>query len=82
MRCPSRSNAAARLTESVDLPTPPLPLAIARTRVEAPTEIPFERSVTLPRSFWVSAARSSGLMTSNSSETDSTPGSGSRCSLT
>ena len=52
MRCPSRSKAAARLTESVDLPTPPLPLAIARTRVDASTEIPFERSVTLPRSFW------------------------------
>ena len=42
----------------------------------------FERSVTLPRNRCVSAARSSGLMTSNSSETDSTPGSGSRCSLT
>ncbi len=82
MRWPSRSNAAARFTESVDLPTPPLPLAIARTRVDAPTEIPFERPSTLPRSFCVSAARSSGLITSNSSETDSTPGSGSMCSRT
>ena len=53
MRWPSRSNAAARFTESVDLPTPPLPLAIASTRVEAPTEIPFERPSTLPRSFCV-----------------------------
>ena len=82
MRCPSRSNAAARLTDSVDLPTPPLPLATASTRVEASTEMPFERPVTPPRSRCVSAARSSGLMTSNSSETDSTPGSGSTCSRT
>ncbi len=82
MRWPSRSKAAARFTESVDLPTPPLPLAIARTRVEASTEMPFERPLTSPRSLVVSAARSSGLITSKSSETDSTPGSGSRCSAT
>jgi len=44
--------------------------------------IPFVRSVIPPRSFFVSAARSSGLITSNSSETDSTPGNGRRCSLT
>src|SRR4029453_10531821 len=57
-------------------------LAIARTRFNAPTDIPFERPSTLPRSFCVRAARSSGLITSNSSETDSTPARGRRCSLT
>ena len=33
MRCPSVENAAARFAVSVDLPTPPFPLAIASTRV-------------------------------------------------
>ena len=66
---------------SVDLPTPPLPEATAITRVERSSEMPFVRSFTPPRSRVVSAAFSSGLMTSNSSETVSTPGSGesSRC---
>ena len=48
--------------------------------MDASTEMPFVRSVIPPRSFCVSAARSSGLITSKSSETDSTPGSGNRCS--
>ena len=43
---------------------------------------PFERGATPPRSFLVSAARSSGVMTSKASDTDSTPGSGSTCSRT
>ncbi len=40
------------------------------------------RSVTPPRSFVVSAARSSGVMTSKASETRSTPGSAQTCSRT
>ena len=71
MRWPSWSNAAARLAESVDLPTPPLPLATAITRVERSSWIPFVRSVTEPRSRAVRVPRSSGVITPNSSETRS-----------
>ena len=71
MRWPSLSNAAARLAESVDLPTPPLPLATAITRVSRSSWMPFVRSVTEPRSRAVSALRSSGVITPNSSETRS-----------
>ncbi len=37
---PSRARAAARFTVSDDLPTPPLPLATASTRVDASSESP------------------------------------------
>ena len=39
-RRPAEDSAAARLTVSDDLPTPPLPLATARTRVERSTRDP------------------------------------------
>src|SRR5919109_5643431 len=81
-RCPSASNAAARLTVSDVLPTPPLPEAIASTRVERSSEIPFVRSVTEPRSFSVSTAFSSCESTSKESETERTPGRDATCSLT
>ena len=76
MRWPSWSKAAARLAESVDLPTPPLPLATAITRVSRSSWMPFVRSVTEPRSRAVSALRSSGVITPNSSETRCTPSTG------
>src|SRR5919201_1742228 len=66
VRWPCSAKAAARFALSVDLPTPPLPLAIANTRVSRSSAIPFVRSVTEPRSRAVSAARSSGVTTSNS----------------
>ena len=68
-RAPCAANAAARLTVSVDLPTPPLPEATAITRVVGSSWIALSDSGRPPRSFEVSAARSSGLMTSNSSRT-------------
>ena len=77
---PSASSAAARLTVSEDLPTPPLPLATAITRVRGSSEIDF--SGRPPRSFVVSAAFSSGLITSNRSSTRSTFGSEPTCSAT
>src|SRR5919202_2319751 len=81
-RCPWRLKAAARLAVSDDLPTPPLPLATAITRVERSSEMPCVRSVTPPRSFVVSAAFSSGDMTSNSSATRATPPTGARARAT
>ena len=60
-------------TVSEDLPTPPLPEAIASTRVRGGSWMP--RLGTPPRSCVVSAARSSGDMTSKSSRTERTPGS-------
>src|SRR5919201_4091975 len=76
VRWPSCEKAAARFAASDDLPTPPLPLAIASTRVERSSEIPFVRSVTEPRRRAVRAERSSGVITSNSSATRSTPATG------
>ena len=77
---PSWSSAAARLTVSDDLPTPPLPLAIAITRVRGSSEIDF--SGRPPRSFVVSADFSSGVITPKRSSTRSTPGTLATCSAT
>src|SRR5437868_9092932 len=74
---PSVANAAARFTVSVDLPTPPLPDATAMMRVVAGSWTP--RVSAPPRSLVVSAARSSGVITSNRSSTDATPGSEPTC---
>ena len=65
---------------SDDLPTPPLPLATAITRVEGSSEIDFGGRP--PRSFVDSAAFSSALMTSKRSSTRATPGSEPTCSAT
>src|SRR5215471_11095037 len=65
--------AAARLTVSDDLPTPPLPEATAITRVVGSSWIALSSSGRPPRSFEVSAARSSGVITSKSSRTEPTP---------
>ena len=56
-----------------DLPTPPLPEATAITRVVGSSWIVLSSAGLPPRSFVVSAMRSSGLITSNSSFTDVTP---------
>ena len=58
LRAPRRGS-----TVSDDLPTPPLPEATASTRVFGESRMPFDS--TPPRSFVVSAARSSGDITSN-----------------
>src|SRR6266508_2668946 len=71
---PSCASATARFADSVDLPTPPLPLQTASTRVDASSERPFDRSCIPPRSLVVSAWRSSAVITSNPSATRSTPG--------
>src|SRR5580765_506908 len=76
VRWPRPSNAAARFALRVDLPTPPLPLATAITRVERSSWMPFVRSVTVPRRRAVRALRSSGVITPNSSETRCTPSTG------
>ena len=75
-RRPASDSAAARLTVSDDLPTPPLPLAIASTRVERSMAMPFERSATPPLSFVVSAAFSSGDMTSKATAVRANAGDG------
>ena len=67
---PSCDSAAARFAVSVDLPTPPLPEATAITRVRGSSWIERSLSGRPPRSFVVSAERSSGVITSNSSRTD------------
>ena len=69
------------MTVSEDLPTPPLPLATAITRVARSSEIPFVRSVTPPRSFVESAAFSSGDITSKSSATRVDAGNGADLAL-
>ena len=57
---PCSENAAARLTVSDDFPTPPLPEATAITRVVGSSWIALSSAGRPPRSFVVSAERSSG----------------------
>src|SRR6266542_1616472 len=70
---PSVESAAARLTASDDLPTPPFPETTAITRVAGSSWIVLSSAGRPPRSFVVNSARSSGVMTSKSSRTDETP---------
>ena len=72
-RRPNCAKAAARLTARDDFPTPPLPEATARTRVLGSSSIERSLSGRPPRSLALSAARSSGVMTSNPSRTAETP---------
>ncbi len=72
-RRPCAANAAARFAVIDDLPTPPLPEATAITRVVGSSWIALSSAGLPPRSFVVSAIRSSGLITSNSSFTEVTP---------
>src|SRR5436190_9224982 len=72
---PNDDIATARLTVSEDLPTPPFPDATAMTRVVGSSWIALSSAGRPPRSFDVSAARSSGVITSKSRRTDPTPSS-------
>src|ERR687886_2195852 len=75
-RCPCDASAAARLTVTDDLPTPPLPEATAYTRVSEPG---WENGITgsaasVPRTVRRSSARCSSLITSRPTCTEVTPG--------
>ena len=67
---PSAAIAAARLTVTEDLPTPPLPEATAYTRVSEPGWANgISRSAAPPRSWVASSSRCSSLITSRSTST-------------
>src|ERR687884_762523 len=73
---PCAASAAARLTVTDDLPTPPLPDATAYTRVSEPG---WANGITgsgasVPRTVRRSSARCSSLMTSSPTCTEVTPG--------
>lgn len=71
---PSAAIAAARLTVTEDLPTPPLPEATAYTRVSEPgLANGTSRSAVPPRSEEASSLRCSSLITSSSTVTPVTP---------
>src|SRR5689334_13951933 len=73
---PLAASAAARFTVTDDLPTPPLPLATANTRVsEVSSANGFRRSGRPPRSWLCSARRCSSLITSRPTRTPVTPAS-------
>ena len=57
---PRAASAAARFTVTDDLPTPPLPLATARTRVVASISVGSARSRALKRARSIAAAFCSG----------------------
>src|SRR5215469_14222106 len=73
---PEAARAAARLTVTDDLPTPPLPLATAYTRV---SEFGWANGICgsgrPPRSLVCRARRCSSLITSSWTRTEDTPGS-------
>src|SRR6266568_2922666 len=73
---PEAASAAARFTVTDDLPTPPLPLATAYTRVsEDGWANGICGSACPPRSWVCSARRCSSLITSSWTRTEDTPGS-------
>src|SRR5690242_19809324 len=72
---PCRAMAVARLTVTDDLPTPPLPEAIAKTLVSDPGWAKgISRETWPPRSFSWSPERCSSVMTPRSTWTSVTPG--------
>ncbi len=74
--CPAAASAAARFTVTEDLPTPPLPLAIANTLV---SDVGWAKGISFsgrpPRSLPWSSLRCCSLITSRSTWTSATPGS-------
>src|SRR5215472_18711522 len=81
--CPEAARAAARLTVTEDLPTPPLPLATAYTLVsDAGWANGITGSARPPRSWLCNAFRWSSLITSSSTWTPETPGSAVTASVT
>ena len=74
-RRPRAASAAARLTVTEDLPTPPLPDAMAMTRVVAGTMVSGADSLTFQRARAMARAFSSAFISVQSSLTPVTPGS-------
>lgn len=80
---PSAAIAAARLTVTDDLPTPPLPEATAYTRVSEPGLAKgTSRSAVPPRRAFASSLRCSSLMTSRVTSTRVTPSTRETASVT
>src|SRR5262252_2562349 len=80
---PEAASAAARLTVTDDLPTPPLPLAIAYTWVsDDGWANGISRSTRPPRSRVCSSRRCSSLITSRSTATAVTPGTAATAAVT
>ncbi len=80
---PSAAIAAARLTVTEDLPTPPLPEATAYTRVRLPGLAKgTSRSAWPPRRAFASSLRCSSLITSSVTSTRVTPSTRETASVT
>ena len=79
---PRRANATARLTVTDDLPTPPLPEAMARTRVVAGTAVSGASSRAFQRARAMTAARSSASMLATRTSTSRTQSSAATCPRT
>ena len=77
-RCPSAASAHARFTVTLDLPTPPLPLATAMTVVDGEKRIlaGCAPAAAVPRSCCTSVSRCSCDIGESSTSTRSTPESG------
>src|SRR5215831_15649301 len=81
--CPAAASAAARFTVTDDLPTPPLPLATANTRVrDEGSANGTTRSVRPPRSLPCSSRRCSSLITSRCTAAPVTPGTADTAAVT
>ena len=79
---PWRASATARLTVTELLPTPPLPLAIARMRVVAGTWVSPTWARAFQRALSIVSVRSSGVISPHSMRTSVTPGwMPTRCSI-
>ena len=72
-RRPRAASAAARLTVTEDFPTPPLPLATARTRVVAETSVGAASSRAWKRARDIAAAFCSWFISAYSTDTSDTP---------
>ena len=71
---PRAASAAARFAVIDDLPTPPLPLPTAMTRVVAGTSVAGADWDARRRAFCISSERSSWVISSYSTRTSATPG--------
>ena len=79
---PSAASAAARLVVTVDLPTPPLPLATISTLVVGGMAVSGARCDTLKRALAMAAAFSSAVSSAHTMRTLVTPGRDSSRALT
>ena len=71
---PVAASAAARLTVTELLPTPPLPLAIASTRHDSGTSVSGARSRACQRALSITSVRSSEFISPHTMRTSVTPG--------